>query len=320
MCLHKGCKGTKRLLNHIKTCPAKNNPNLACPTKFQGCQDARKLLSHYRQCREKSKLQRKHQQSRLLMMNHLMNSNINSNLNNISTSSSSSKTTKQVQVSKLVSNKQQVKVKQQQKQQQTNFCLICTLLARHDKDVTEQMKLNRQQLHQQYNKSTSLPSTPTFHNHRSPSPATKHNKTVQFDFSPVPPAPRPRTESVGSISSLLRSTTRNYNRSAIRPRAESLDEKRSTFLSSSTSAYDPTLELELTNSAAALMTLSRNNFGGHSSSLASESTCTGTSSSDMNPSGNTTETLPFRKRSVSCSAVFNKSSPTRSFCETIMEE
>lgn len=50
-CPHRGCKETKRLLEHIQSCPTAGSC-LPCPEKSNGCQQARKLLAHYRQCRE----------------------------------------------------------------------------------------------------------------------------------------------------------------------------------------------------------------------------------------------------------------------------
>jgi len=47
-CPHRGCAETKRLLLHIKTCPA--GPGFSCPVR--GCDSARKLLAHYRRCRD----------------------------------------------------------------------------------------------------------------------------------------------------------------------------------------------------------------------------------------------------------------------------
>jgi len=49
-CPHRGCSQTKRLLIHVKSCPA--GPNFPCPTQCQGCKETRKLLAHYRRCKD----------------------------------------------------------------------------------------------------------------------------------------------------------------------------------------------------------------------------------------------------------------------------
>mmetsp|Transcript_31929 Transcript_31929/g.95614 ORF Transcript_31929/g.95614 Transcript_31929/m.95614 type:complete len:477 (-) Transcript_31929:108-1538(-) len=49
-CPHRGCEDTKRLLLHVKSCPA--GPGFNCPEGFNGCLQAKKLLSHYRRCRD----------------------------------------------------------------------------------------------------------------------------------------------------------------------------------------------------------------------------------------------------------------------------
>lgn len=51
-CPHRGCSETKRLLIHVKTCPASNSPNIPCPTQCKGCRETRKLLAHYRRCKD----------------------------------------------------------------------------------------------------------------------------------------------------------------------------------------------------------------------------------------------------------------------------
>ena len=50
-CPHPGCGETKKVLLHIKTCPAAFD-ELPCPLNVQGCQSVRKLLYHYKTCRE----------------------------------------------------------------------------------------------------------------------------------------------------------------------------------------------------------------------------------------------------------------------------
>lgn len=49
-CPHRGCADTKRLLIHVKTCPA--GPGVPCPTRCKGCNETRKLLAHYRRCKD----------------------------------------------------------------------------------------------------------------------------------------------------------------------------------------------------------------------------------------------------------------------------
>jgi hypothetical protein len=41
----------KRVLLHLKTCPAGNN-GFSCPSDYNGCHQSRKLLAHYQKCRE----------------------------------------------------------------------------------------------------------------------------------------------------------------------------------------------------------------------------------------------------------------------------
>jgi len=50
-CPHKGCVEAKRVLLHLKTCPAETCAQ-ACPSNYNWCHQARKLLSHYQKCRE----------------------------------------------------------------------------------------------------------------------------------------------------------------------------------------------------------------------------------------------------------------------------
>jgi hypothetical protein len=50
-CPHKGCVEAKRVLLHLKTCPAGNN-GCSCPSNYNGCHQSRKLLAHYQKCRE----------------------------------------------------------------------------------------------------------------------------------------------------------------------------------------------------------------------------------------------------------------------------
>jgi hypothetical protein len=134
-------------------------------------------------------------------------------------------------------------------------------------------------------------------------------------------------------SATTTTTATNATRIGSRRRAESFDERKSSFSSTFHNMNrhlpnDPTIELELTNPSSTIhttalgvgststnfMTSSLSHGNGHGSNHTSSSS--GTTSSSSNSS---TETLPFRKRSVSCSVVFNSSSPRRC-CETIMEE
>lgn len=50
VCDYPGCEVTKRLLGHIKSCPAAFDV-LPCPNNVQGCQTIRKLVQHYKTCR-----------------------------------------------------------------------------------------------------------------------------------------------------------------------------------------------------------------------------------------------------------------------------
>ena len=228
----------------------------------------------------------------------------------------------------------------QQQQQQTNFCLICTLLARHDKEMTEHLKRKkheqqrqrRQQMHSitESDSSTeaaaialtsmftlSYAKSPTTSSHKTYN-IQSHTKTVQFNLNantgenshsdPHMPPPasrtRSRTSSMGSISSLLRAAkVKNKRPINSRPRAESLDERRSLSSLSSSNTYlpnDPTLELELIKPTTTFDIPNQENNIDH-------------------PVVTRSDGVPFRKRSVSCSCAVNES-PSRRFCDTIMEE
>lgn len=257
-CNYTGCDEAKRLLLHMKTCPAKGE--VACPTGHNGCQQSRKLLHHYRKCREERARQRR--QARF--------------------------------------------------NQPNNFCLICTLLARHDKSISENslaitspLPPNSQRRNNQTNSLSS-----SFDKIYSPQVARRkaRSKSVQFDLhretkcmdSPSvmpPPPPRSRTASVGSISHLddtsfssVREMQSFLKKDGGRPRAESLDERK---LPSPCFDHDPTFELELR-----MRSQTSNNIS-------------------MDVGGRETRQLPFRKRSVSCSLIPNGKSTG---CETIMEE
>lgn len=49
-CPHQGCIEAKKVLLHLKTCPAVNGS--VCPINCNGCHQARKLLAHHKRCRE----------------------------------------------------------------------------------------------------------------------------------------------------------------------------------------------------------------------------------------------------------------------------
>jgi len=247
-CRHQGCTESKRLLLHIKTCPATSE--FPCPTSHSGCQQARRLLCHYRKCKDMRMKQRR------------------------------------------------------QKQQTNNLCLICTLLSRHDKSISNSLSICSRV-------PTSTPKKRSEQSHGLSSSFDKiyspqvrrrkaRSKSVQFDLhreaktgDMPPPPPRPRTTSVdvaslptlhqtASILQALQTGKGHY-----RPRAGSLDEKRR---SQDTFGNDPTVEFELraplrTNDLEAKQVESQ---------------------------------LPFRKRSVSCSVVPCGKSPAA--CDTIMEE
>jgi hypothetical protein len=204
-------------------------------------------------------------------------------------------------------------------QPSNNFCLICTLLARHDKTISENSLAISSPLppnppHQKRN-NTSNSLSSSFDKIYSPQVARRkaRSKSVQFDLhretksadSPSampPPPPRARTSSVGSISHLdhhsigigssVKSIHAFLQKDGSRPRAESLDERK---LPSPCFENDPTVELELRMRSQ--------------------------SSSDvtMDIGGRENRQLPFRKRSVSCSLIPHCSKSPNG-CETIMEE
>mmetsp|Transcript_15695 Transcript_15695/g.19138 ORF Transcript_15695/g.19138 Transcript_15695/m.19138 type:complete len:334 (-) Transcript_15695:104-1105(-) len=178
----------------------------------------------------------------------------------------------------------QSRLKQSKPTKQTHFCLICTLLARHDKDVIEQIHSSRCY---RVPTTTSASFPPSIEEKKTQS--LYGNKTVKFDLNSesqvmsMPPPP-PRLASAGSILPLLRNP--KIPRRKVRPRAESMDERKSQFAKDDV-PVDPTIELELKSKSRSF---------------------------DEN-NEKPTETLPFRKRSVS----FNVFTSYRN-CETIMEE
>ncbi len=183
------------------------------------------------------------------------------------------------------------------------MCLICTLLARHDKSISNSLCIpspkpptpQKKRTEQSHGLSSSFDKiySPQVNRRKA------RSKSVQFDLNREaktagmpPPPPRPRTASVDSLptlhqtASILRALP-FAGKDRIRPRAGSLDEK--TRLSD-TYENDPTVELELrskpSNSCTELNYVNRQ--------------------------------LPFRKRSVSCSVLPHQNSSVA--CDTIMEE
>ena len=52
-CTVKGCAETKRLLVHVRSCPASSGGGCGpCPSAVKGCSETRKLLAHYRKCKD----------------------------------------------------------------------------------------------------------------------------------------------------------------------------------------------------------------------------------------------------------------------------
>ena len=193
--------------------------------------------------------------------------------------------------------------------QQTNVCLICTLLARHDKSISESSLAI----------TSPLPATPqktrTNQTHSLASSFDKiyspqvnrrkgkaRSKSVQFDLnreskicdSPAampPPPSRPRTSSIGSMSSIGSISCYDEHFASgrtYRPRAESLDERK---MPSPTFDNDPTVEIELRSPRP-----------------------------DETIERKVKHQLPFRKRSMSCSIIPNDNEKDTKGCDTIMEE
>jgi hypothetical protein len=195
---------------------------------------------------------------------------------------------------------------------QTNACLICTLLARHDKTISESSlsiisplppipQKTQKRANQTHSLSTSFDKiySPQVNRRKA------RSKSVQFDLnretkldSPIampPPPPRSRTLSVGSMNTSMScydehfASGRKYPFSmkhANRPRSESMEERK---MPSPSFNNDPTVELEL-----------ERRFDESRETRKSQ------------------RQLPLRKRSVSCSLI-----PDEKFtkgCDTIMEE
>lgn len=169
--------------------------------------------------------------------------------------------------------------------QQIKSCLICTLLARHDKGISENFSSLRI--------SSPLPITPHKTNRRTKA----RSKSVQFDLTPgikekakasyrpgAMPPPPPRS-TLSRIVPLKNSYHPFRLKDGNRPRSGSLDERRLP----SDMGNDPTVELELR----------------------------ATASDDPLQLKPVQRQLPFRKRSVSCSLLPNEKPAD---CDTIMEE
>lgn len=194
--------------------------------------------------------------------------------------------------------------------QTTEACLICTLLARHDKTISQNALSITSPIaqlpssSQKRNNQTNSLST-SFEKIYSPQVSRRkpRSKSVQFDLSHEsktsdtpqsmpPPAPRTRTYSVGSIGSVdsydkLFSARRYTTGKENRPRAGSLDESK---MPSPSYENDPTVEIEITSP----------------------------SSTDEISLTEVEKQLPFRKRSVSCSLMTSHEGSKG--CDTIMEE
>lgn len=221
--------------------------------------------------------------------------------------------------------RRQIRLRQQQLQE-PQFCLLCTLLSRHDRSVTEQITRSRQK---------SLPLTqstcPTvpvgdvsaeaqmlmsFRKQSSPNEESISSPSSQESMPPPPP--RPRAISIGShipptsnnfyrrVAPLTRAADNdeaynllNLSRKPCRLRAESFDERKR---SSGDGPFDPTSEFELRTPVKKGIK--------HRIRLEGD---------EVLPSEEPGEQPWVRKRSVSCSIL----SPTLSklgACDTVMEE
>lgn len=227
-------------LLHAQVCPCKAN---SCPHK--GCEDSKRLLLHIHNCSAKSPDVACPmscpgcQQARKLLIHY--------------------RKCREIRI------RQRKRNGPQSNSQQTNFCLICTLLSRHDKGISEKSTCLRV--------TSPLPSTP-----QKPGRRKVRSKSVQFDLnrerksfhSPggMPPPP-PRS----ALTRVVPLDTFSINvKGGNRPRGGSLDERR---LNSDIRGHDPTVEMDLranrSDETIELRPLERQ--------------------------------LPFRKRSVSCSLI-----------------
>jgi len=149
----------KSLLLHVKNCPS--TTHTTCPEQIQGCTQTRKLLAHYRRCREMRFLKRNYTNGNSSSLPS-SSSSIPGNLTSASSSSLASHPS----------------------------CLICSLLARHARNVME---------------STSAASTLASIGLTSPSSSSPSSSSYlmplsnSMSVSMPPPPPRPRTCSLGSM-------------------------------------------------------------------------------------------------------------------------
>jgi len=192
--------------------------------------------------------------------------------------------------------------------QQTNACLICTLLARHDKSISESslaitsplpptpQKTRTNQTHSlasSFDKIYSPQVNRRKGKARSKSVHFESNREAKICDSPAampPPPPRSRTSSIGSMSSIGSISCYDEHFASgrtYRPRAESLDERK---MPSPTFDNDPTVEIELRSP----------------------------NSDETIELRKVQRQLPFRKRSMSCSIIPNEKNTKG--CDTIMEE
>ena len=104
-CIYQGCRETKLILLHLKTCQARKN-NSDCP--LPECRQARNLLNHYRQCREvRLDYARRCQMVR----------------KDVGSTSSTSKSDERLQYCQPV--------------EPPPSCLICSMVARHVRNILE---------------------------------------------------------------------------------------------------------------------------------------------------------------------------------------
>ena len=220
--------------------------------------------------------------------------------------------------------RRQIRLRQQQVLE-PQFCLLCTLLTRHDRNVTEQTKRSRQ------NSLSSAQSTRPavigdvsaeakmlMSFKKQTNSNEEQNSPTSSQESMPPPPPRPRAISIGShipptstnsyrrVAPLTRSANEdeaynllNLSRKPVRLRAESLDERKGRCV---TSSIDPTTEFDLCSPVKK----------GIKHRIRMEG-------DDILPSEDSGETLMMRQRSMSCSILtptFSKAGT----CDTIMED
>lgn len=285
---------------HAQACRSKGNE---CPHK--GCIDAKRLWHHMKSCNSGPNSACPHgyngcQQARKLLSH--------------------------IRKCRELRDRQrrQIRLRQQQVQG-PQFCLLCTLLTRHDKNVTELIKRSRQN---------------SFSSTQSTCPAVvgdvsaeakmlmsfkKQTNSNEEQNSPPssqecmpPPPPRPRAISIGShipptsnnsyrrVAPLTRAAGKdeaynllNLSRKPVRLRAESLDERKG---SNRTCPIDPTTEFDLRSPVK--------NSIKHRIRMEGD---------DILPSKDTGEQLMMRQRSMSCSILTPTFSKSGS-CDTVMED